>query len=164
MITTTWRILWMPRSGAWGCGGLSDACACAGAVTACATPVPRVTSANAAAAIAQMHRNDTVRRQMLPTPRGTPAIDGVAHSEFRLDASPSTPEELDERRNALLLSDLRDVSSRLDTEHRYLALVEVLQQLSVVGGELDHVAGTVRAKCSTICSAYLRVCSSQLVE
>jgi hypothetical protein len=49
-------------------------------------------------------------------------------------------------------------------EHRYPALVEVLQQLSVVGGELDHVAGTVRAKCSTICSAYLRMCSSQLVE
>ena len=52
-------------------------------------------------------------------------------------------EELDERRDALLQRHLRDVGGRLDPEHGDLALVEVLQQVAVVGGDLDDVAALV---------------------
>jgi hypothetical protein len=51
-----------------------------------------VTSEIEIAANTQMQKNDTVRRQMLPTPRGTHAIDGVAQRKCRLDVSPSAAE------------------------------------------------------------------------
>jgi hypothetical protein len=53
-------------------------------------------------------------------------------------------EELDERRDALLQRDLGHVGRRLDPEHGHAALVEVLQQVAVVGGELHDVAGVIQ--------------------
>jgi len=63
------------------------------------------------------------------------------HGARGLDA-----EELDQRCDPLLLGHLRDVRGRLDAEHRDLALVEELQQVAVVGGDLDDAA--VRASAS----------------
>src|SRR5205085_11126259 len=48
-------------------------------------------------------------------------------------------EELDFRRNPPLARDLGDVRGRLDPEHRDPALDEVLEEVAVVAGDLDHV-------------------------
>ena len=49
-------------------------------------------------------------------------------------------EELDPARYALLHRDLGDVGGRLDAEHRHAQRQEVLQQIAVVAGQLDHQA------------------------
>ncbi len=56
----------------------------------------------------------------------------------RLDA-----EELDQRGYSLLDRDLGDVRGRLDAKNRDLSLDEVLQQVAVVGGQLEDVARAV---------------------
>ena len=52
-------------------------------------------------------------------------------------------EELHARGNALLLRDARDVGRGLDPERGDAASHEVAQQVAVVAGELDHLAGAV---------------------
>jgi hypothetical protein len=47
-------------------------------------------------------------------------------------------EELDQRRDALFFGDPGDISRRFDPEHRHSRLLEVLQQVAVVAGELDY--------------------------
>ncbi len=56
------------------------------------------------------------------------------------------PEELHQRRDALLERHLGHVGGRLDAEHGDLALVEELQQIAIVGGDLHDVAVAVQAE------------------
>ena len=45
---------------------------------------------------------------------------------------------------------LGDVGRRLDAEHRHAALDEVLQQVAVVAGDLDHLAARRRGRSASI--------------
>ena len=50
------------------------------------------------------------------------------------------PEEVDQRRDALVDGDLGDIGGRLDADHGHLQRREVLQQVAVVAGELHREA------------------------
>ena len=56
------------------------------------------------------------------------------------EASCLRAEELDQRRNSLLQRDLGHIGRWLDAQHWYLASVKVLQQVPVVGRQLNDVA------------------------
>jgi hypothetical protein len=51
----------------------------------------------------------------------------------------SRPKKRCQRRDAPLLRRRGDVARRLDAEHRHAAALEVLQQVAVVAGDLDHL-------------------------
>ncbi len=53
------------------------------------------------------------------------------------------PEEANDGRNALLLGDDRDVLRGLYPEHRHAELLEPLEQVAVVRGDLDDAAASV---------------------
>ena len=55
-------------------------------------------------------------------------------------------EELDQRGDALSERHLGDVGRRLDPEYRDLTVLEELQQIAVVGGDLHNVAPLVQTE------------------
>ena len=79
-------------------------------------------------------RSGTWASTLLPSSRSArmPLLDQLAR---RLAA-----EELDQRRDPLRLGDPGHVGRRLDAQHGDAPLDEILQQIAVVAGDLDHPA------------------------